>query len=107
MNKSNIFAKIPKDLPQEIFENIIVSESVKIERIISDGHTSPKEGWYDSELNEWVILLQGNAVLEFKDAVSIELDVGDFINIPAHTKHKVTYTSSEEKTVWLAVHYAV
>lgn len=107
MNKSNIFAKIPKDLPQEIFENIIVSESVKIERIISDGHTSPKEGWYDSELNEWVILLQGNAVLEFKDAVSIELDVGDFINIPAHTKHKVTYTSSEKKTVWLAVHYAV
>ncbi len=107
MNKSNIFAKIPKDLPQEIFENIIVSESVKIERIISDGHTSPKEGWYDSELNEWVILLQGNAVLEFKDAVSLKLDVGDFINIPAHTKHKVTYTSSEEKTVWLAVHYTI
>ena len=28
-----------------------------------------------------------------------------YLNIPAHTKHKVKWTSSTVETVWLTVHY--
>ena len=30
---------------------------------------------------------------------------GDFVNIPAHKKHRVEWTTPDEPTVWLAVHY--
>jgi cupin 2 domain-containing protein len=33
-----------------------------------------------------------------------ELKPGDFVNIPAHTKHRVDWTTPDEPTVWLAVH---
>ncbi len=101
----NIFKDIPRSLKEELFEDIIVSKNVKIERIVSDGHTSPKEGWYDSELDEWVLVLQGEAILSFSDDADKKLQVGDFFHIPAHLKHKVSYTSKSEKTIWLAIYY--
>jgi cupin 2 domain-containing protein len=30
---------------------------------------------------------------------------GDFVNIPAHTKHRVEWTTPDEPTIWLAVRY--
>ena len=30
---------------------------------------------------------------------------GDFVNIPAHNKHRVEWTAPDEPTIWLAVHY--
>ncbi len=104
MNKTNIFTQIPSELKDELFEDIISSNSIKIERIISDGHTSPKKGWYKSSQNEWVIVLQGKAILELEKK-SIELNVGDYFNIEADTKHKVSYTSKSEKTIWLTIYY--
>ena len=35
----------------------------------------------------------------------VEMTPGDFINIPAHQKHRVEWTTPEEPTIWLAVHY--
>jgi cupin 2 domain-containing protein len=105
MQEKNIFKNIPQTLREELFEEIVTSKHVKIERIISDGHTSPKEGWYDSEQNEWVIVLQGEAILSFENGTNVELKRGDYHNIPAHKRHKVSHTSQEEKTIWLAVYY--
>ena len=105
MEKSNIFNNLPKELKDEIFENIISKDSLKIERIISKGHTSPKSGWYEQESDEWVLVLQGEAVLSFEDKDDVKLSAGDYINIPAHTKHKVSWTQPDSETIWLAVHY--
>lgn len=105
MDKSNIFSNMPKDLKDEIFENIISKNSLKIERIISKGHSSPKSGWYDQDNDEWVIVLQGEAVLSFEDKDDVKLIAGDYINITAHTKHKVSWTLPDSETIWLAVHY--
>jgi len=105
MQEKNIFKNIPQTLREELFEEIVTSKHVKIERIISDGHTSPKEGWYESEQNEWVIVLQGEAILSFENGTNVELKRGDYENIPAHKRHKVSHTSKEEKTIWLAVYY--
>lgn len=103
--KQNLFANIPDEIPEEIFETIAENKNVKIERIVSHGQSSPKDFWYDQEENEWVILLKGNAKLQFEDEKIIELLPGDYINIPAHTKHRVEWTDPEIKTIWLTVFY--
>lgn len=102
---NNIFDAIPENLDAEIFEQLIENENVKIERIISKGHVSPKSGWYDSDKNEWLIVLQGAAILLFDDETSAELKAGDFFNIEAHKKHKVKWTDPDMETIWLAIHY--
>lgn len=105
MKSQNIFQNIPESLQDELFEELAKSSEVKIERIISDGHVSPKSGWYESAQNEWVIVLQGEAILSFEDSEKVELKLGDYCNIPAYAKHKVSYTSKSEKTIWLAIYY--
>ncbi|MCK5002275.1 MAG: cupin domain-containing protein [Gammaproteobacteria bacterium] len=102
---NNIFDAIPKNLEAEVFEHLVDADNVTIERIISKGHTSPKPGWYDQDKNEWLIVLQGAAILAFEEEPSIKLKAGDFINIAAHKKHKVEWTESDIETIWLAVHY--
>jgi len=111
MKTKNIFENIPKQLSQEIFENIILQDGssgtigMKIERIISKGHSTPKSKWYNQEDNEWVIVLKGEAILSFKDSDDVKLESGDYINIPAHTKHRVSWTTPDQETIWLAIHY--
>jgi cupin 2 domain-containing protein len=102
---NNIFDSIPDSLSAEVFNLLVDCNGVKIERIISKGHSSPKTGWYDQDNNEWVIVLKGEAILSFADSSSVTLKAGDYINIPAHKKHKVTWTSPDAETIWLAVHY--
>jgi len=101
----NLFENIPKELSEEIFEDIISSKNLQIQRIISKGHTSPKSGWYNQEENEWVIVLKGEAIISFINRDDVRLKEGDYLNIPAHTKHKVSWTTPDEETIWLAVHY--
>ena len=102
---NNIFDSIPTDLSSEIFDDLVSSDTVKIERIISKGQTSPDFGWYDQEQNEWVIIIAGSAIIGFDDKPSVTLKAGDYLNIPAHQKHKVAWTDPDVETVWLAVHY--
>ena len=84
-------------------EQIISGKNIQIERIISTGQTTPSGQWYDQELDEWVILLQGEAELSYADDTRIRLKAGDYLLIPAHTKHRVEYTSIEPACIWLAV----
>ena len=105
MKTSNIFENIPKNLNNELFENLLTRDNLKIQKIVSFGNTTPKNEWYDQEDNEWVIVLKGEAVLSFEEGEDIRLKKGDFINIPAHTKHRVSWTTKSEETIWLAIHY--
>jgi len=108
----NIFSDIPRTLPSELLETIAATNKMTIERIVSKGHQSPENGWYDQSKNEWVILLKGAAQITFKDekvqrdvAETINLKAGDYINIPAHLKHRVSWTDPSRETIWLAVFY--
>ena len=102
---NNIFDAIPEDLEAEVFDRLVESDGVTIERIISKGHKSPASGWYDQDKNEWIIVLCGEATLLFADESSVNLKAGDFIDIPAHKKHKVKWTAANIETIWLVVHY--
>jgi len=103
--KKNIFDNIPSNIPEEIIESLIDSDGIKIERIISKGHVSPKDFWYDQDKNEFVILLKGRATLLFENDEQIILSAGDYIIIPAHKKHRVEWTVPETETIWLAIFY--
>lgn len=102
---SNVFASLPVDLQSEVIEDLVNHEGVRIERIISKGHTSPENGWYDQDENERVMVLQGSGTLTFQDGNEVRLFPGDYINIPAHAKHKVSGTDPMATTIWLAVFY--
>ncbi len=110
MVKNNLFSQLPQDLSSEVFETLAQGSSVKIERIISNGHSTKDNQWYDQDDHEWVILLQGSATIKFAGSTATNsaltyLSPGDYINIPAHTKHRVESTDSGDITVWLAIHY--
>ena len=75
---------------------------MRLERIVSHGHSSPEGFWYDQPEDEWVMLLQGAARLEFEDSL-MEMRPGDCLNIPAHRRHRVAWTTPEGPTVWLAL----
>ncbi len=106
MDIKNIFSDIPKQIPNEIFETIIISNQFRMERIISCGQATTEGEWYDQDQNEWVLILKGNAGLLFEgNKELITMKTGDYINIPAHKKHRVEWTDPKEETIWLAVHY--
>ncbi|NQZ12376.1 MAG: cupin domain-containing protein [Algicola sp.] len=106
MKPSNLFNDIPNELPEEIFQDLLSTDKVRIERIVSKGHFSPESGWYDQDENEWVLVVKGKAKLRFeKDDQLVELNAGDFVDIKAHTKHKVQWTCPDQQTVWLAIFY--
>lgn len=100
----NLFDDIPQRLPEELVEVLAEGSTVKIERIVSDGHASPEGFWYDQDRHEWVLLVSGSAVLEFEDR-KVEMQPGDHLLIPAHQRHRVASTSQSGKTIWLAVFY--
>ena len=103
-NQANLINDLPKHLPNEVMQTVFTAAQVRIERIISHGHASPDGFWYDQDQHEWVVVLKGGARLRFEDRV-VELKSGDFINIPAHKRHRVEWTTPDEPTIWLAVHY--
>ncbi|MFC2084477.1 cupin domain-containing protein [Bacteroidota bacterium] len=101
---NNIFNITKHKLTEEFFEDILKTKFFRIERIISDGHVSPKGFWYNQEEDEFVLMLKGSAEIEFEEGI-LKLNSGDYLNIPAHTKHRIKWTDLKEKCFWLAVHY--
>lgn len=101
---NNLFSDIPVDLPDELSQSLLSTDSVRVERIVSHGHASPEGFWYDQGQNEWVVVLEGAAKLRFEDETR-ELKRGDFVNILAHRRHRVEWTTPDEPTIWLAVYY--
>ena len=104
MEKYNIFEQIIVDKNEERFFEIFKNETIKIEKIVSNGQISPEIFWYEQEKSEFILLLEGFAILEFENR-EVELKKGDCLNIEAFEKHRVKFTSLDEPTVWFAVFY--
>lgn len=100
----NLFDDLPDHLPEERFDPLVDDGRVTIERILSKGQASPQEGWFDQDRHEWVMVVRGSAVILFEDGERHEMGPGDWVDIPAHRRHRVEWTDPVEVTVWLAVH---
>jgi cupin 2 domain-containing protein len=102
----NIFTQLPDGQNDEELRDLLRTRAVRIERIVSTGQASPPGFWYDQELSEWVLLLTGAALLRFEgETEPRRLDAGSFVEIPAHVRHRVEWTSTSPPAVWLVVHY--
>lgn len=104
IEKYNIFDEISYDKNEEKFFEIFKNEIIKIEKIVSNGQKSPENFWYEQEKSEFILVLEGFAILEFEDRI-VELKKGDCLNIKAMEKHRVRFTSIDEPTIWFAVFY--
>jgi cupin 2 domain-containing protein len=102
----HILSDIPPALSDEVFETIVESDSVRIERIISFGQATQEGEWYNQDRDEWVLVLAGSAGLFFEGAQEPQhLNTGDYTLIPAGCRHRVAWTDPDVRTVWLAVHF--
>ncbi|MFQ5606064.1 MAG: cupin domain-containing protein [bacterium] len=106
MQIKNLFSNIPETIPNEIFEDLLVNDNLKIERILSLGQATPQDTWFDQDRDEWVVLLQGRARLKFVgESISVDMRPGDYLFIPAHKKHRVEWTDPQKVSIWLALHF--
>lgn len=99
--------QLPSESDSEIFDLLCQTKQVRIERIVSVGHTTPADEWYDQDQHEWVVVLQGTATLLLDDHAQGEvltLVAGQHLYLPPHRLHRVIATSTEPPCIWLAVH---
>lgn len=91
----------------EMFDTLAAMAGARVERIVSTGQRSPPGFWYDQDWDEFVLLVSGAAVLDIAGHDSPRLlQPGDWVHLPAHTRHRVLWTPADRPTVWLAVHGA-
>ena len=103
----NIFSPLPRGAPDEKITALVTAPHMRLESIVSRGHTTPEGLWYDQDWTEWVVVVRGTAELLFEhESTPRVLQPGDYVQIAAHARHRVTATDPHEETVWLAVHYA-
>jgi cupin 2 domain-containing protein len=102
----NLRTSLPaQPVADEIFEGIIERPGLRIERIVSTGQITPEGEWYDQERDEFVLVFAGAARLRIEgEAEDRALAEGDWVFLPAHCRHRVTWTREGPPTVWLAIH---
>ena len=99
--------RLPDTLPpDELVEALARGEGVLVERIVSTGQATAPGEWLTGELDEWVVLLSGEAELSYDDGSLLRLEPGDYVLVPAGERHRVESTSADPPCVWLAVHAA-
>lgn len=86
----------------ELFISLLQRPGFRLEHIVSRGQVSEPGFWYDQADDEWVLLLRGQASLEFEGSAMLALRAGDCLLIPAHRRHRVATCSPE--ALWLALH---
>ncbi|HEX7857130.1 MAG TPA: cupin domain-containing protein [Sphingobium sp.] len=101
---TNILATLPDASHAEQFTELLARPGIRIERIVSQGQVTPEDAPYDQPHEEWVMLLGGGARLWLEGEGERDLTPGDTLLIPAHVRHRVTWTSTEPPAIWLAVH---
>jgi cupin 2 domain-containing protein len=101
----NLLADLPAHVLEELFTPLIDHPAFRVERIVSHGHASPPGFWYDQPQDEWVLLVSGAARLRFEGEQPLELRRGSFVHIRAHRRHRVDWTTPDESTVWVAIHF--
>ena len=93
---TNLFAPIPPEITEEIFQVLLETGVFRLERIVSGGQATPPGEWYDQDTHEWVALLTGGAGLRFEDEAEPRvLGPGDYLLIPAHRRHRVEWTDPD------------
>lgn len=95
----NLYENAQPPAAGERFDTLLSHQNLVIERIVSTSKIAAQE--YVQEQDEWVVLLQGEALLEVAGEAQ-PLKAGDYLFLPARTPHTVLRVS--DGAMWLAVH---
>lgn len=121
----NVYDSLPPlGSAEEEFLELVSGRKAKLQRIVTTGQTS--DSWYDQDDDELCLVLRGSAKLSFASAFTlrqgrtvdealkstnseegegeVKLKEGNWIFIPAHCRHKVSWTPKDRQVVWLALH---
>lgn len=83
---------------------LLETPQLRLERIHSCRASSPEGFWYDQSEQEWVLLLQGSAQLQFADEDEPrKLACGDALLISAGRRHRLLASDPLPGTIWLAL----
>lgn len=105
INNGNLLADLPDATGSEQFELFAQLSGVRVERIVSQGQATPAGQWYDQDWHEWVLLLQGEALVQLEgEDDPRHLGSGDWLSLPPRCRHRVQWTPPDRVTVWLALH---
>ncbi|WP_028456218.1 cupin domain-containing protein [Chitinilyticum litopenaei] len=99
MQRGNLFHHAGTPAEGERFDVLLAQRNLLIERIVSSPRIAATS--YVQAQDEWVLLLQGEAVLDVAGA-TVALAAGDYLFLPAGTPHTVCRVS--DGALWLAVH---
>ncbi|WP_051279396.1 cupin domain-containing protein [Chitinilyticum aquatile] len=99
MQRGNLFRHAGTPSDGERFDLLLAQRNLLIERIVSSPRIAATT--YVQEQDEWVVLLQGEAVLDVTGEL-VPLAAGDYLFLPAGTPHTVCRVS--DGALWLAVH---
>jgi cupin 2 domain-containing protein len=89
---------------QERSDRLLGPGQLRLELIHSCEFANPPGFWYDQSESEWVLLLQGGALLRFADeAQARSLKAGDSLLITPGRRHRVEATDPAPGTRWLAL----
>lgn len=93
-----------KGADAEFQTDLAVGPGWRVEWIVSRGqHTAPGD-WYDQDADEWVLVVSGSARLQIHgEDAERELRSGQAVWLPAHCRHRVTWTDPGQATVWCAL----
>lgn len=107
----NVLSNVPSDgsrLAEESFLTLLdgVAGPLTLKRIVSTGHSTPLDEWYDQDDDEWCIVLRGSARLLIEgESDARQMDCGDWVYLPRKVRHRVAWTDPAQTTVWLALHH--
>lgn len=100
----SLLSPLPDASAGEVVETLASGAGFRLVRIVSRGQSSPDGHWYDQAEAEWVTVVSGcgRVAVEGESADRV-LGPGDVLVLPARCRHRVTMTSVDVPTVWLAL----
>ena len=99
MRTGNLYADAAAPDKGERLETLLACRNLVVERIVSSAAIEPND--YVQPQDEWVLLVRGEAALEVAGE-ALTLRSGDYVFLPAGTRH--TVKSASEGALWLALH---
>ena len=94
---ANKLLTLPKGVKVKIFAHDPVMKRIDMKVKFPKGYVEPvhtHKSWHS------ILVTKGRMCVAGKD-----LRPGDYVEIPAHARHRVTWTDPDQATVWLAIHY--
>lgn len=101
---ANLLARLPAAKRAEAFTELLSRPGIRLERIVSNGQSTPEDEPMVQDADEWVLLLEGEAGIRIEDSLEVVLKPGGHLLIEAGRRHWVTFTAKDRATVWLALH---